>query len=100
MKVLWIAYAALGKAAELLEKKQTQSGTWIDASVNALTKLHDIELTVACISSNSNRIIDHNTGVVYKGIAEVQKRAGTKPGLSEIYVWKSVISLEKPDIIE
>lgn len=99
MKVLWIAYAALGKAAELLEKKQTQSGTWIDASVNALTQLHEIELTVACISSNSDRVIDPNTGVVYKGIAEVQKKSGTKPSLSEIDVWKSVISLEKPDII-
>lgn len=99
MKVLWITYAALGKAAELLEKKQTQSGTWIDASVKAMAQLQDIELTVACISGNSNCVRDPNTGVVYKGITGIRKKSGTKPSRNEIDVWKSVISSENPDII-
>ncbi|GAB6103599.1 hypothetical protein JCM17039_03530 [Blautia glucerasea] len=99
MKVLWASYAALGKAAELLEKKRAQSGTWIDATANELIKNSNIELSIACISKKTDKVIDPDTGIQYIGISEIHQLSGVKPQESEKDTWKKVITESNPDII-
>ena len=99
MKVLWITYAALGRAAELLENTFTQSGTWIDATASALIKEQDIELCVASISTNSQIIVDENTKIIYRGVSEIKRISGGMPPETDTCVWTSIITDFMPDII-
>lgn len=99
MKVLWITYAALGRAAELLENRFTQSGTWIDATASALVKEQDIELCVASISTSSQTIVDENTKIIYRGVSEIKQVSGRMPAETDTCVWTSIIEDFMPDII-
>lgn len=99
MKVLWITYAALGRAAELLENTFTQSGTWIDATASALIKEQDIELCVVSISTSSQIIVDENTKIIYRGVSEIKQVSGGMPPETDTCVWTSIIADFMPDII-
>lgn len=99
MKILWITYAVLGRAAELLENKFTQSGTWIDATASALIKERDIELCVASISTRSQIIVDENTKIIYRGVSGIKQISGGMPPKTDTFVWGSIIEDFMPDII-
>ena len=99
MRVLWITYAALGRAAEILENKYTQSGTWIDATSSALIKEKDIELCIACISTHNQIIVDEDTKIIYRGVGEIKQASGYIPPKKDEVVWSSIIDDFMPDII-
>ena len=46
MRVLWITYAPLGRAGEVIEEMQSQSGTWIDATAKELLKTSDVKVSI------------------------------------------------------
>lgn len=99
MKILWVTYAALGRAAELLENKFTQSGTWIDAAASALIEERDIELCVASMSTRSQIIVDENTKIIYRGVSGIKQVSGEIPPETDTFVWASIIEDFMPDLI-
>lgn len=92
-------FAPIGRAAELLENKASQSGTWISAAMDALLKISDIKLSIATISSKTQRIYDKETGVEFFGISEIPQTHGQLPTKSEISCWSNVINESNPDLI-
>ncbi len=99
MKILWITYAPLGRAAELIENKKSQSGTWIDATAKAFLSQKGIELTIACISSHSVEIADNDSGIRFVGIGNVEQVSGQVAPESDCAKWKSIIKKTEPHII-
>lgn len=97
MRVLWIAYAALGRAAQLIENSKSESGSWIDAMRSNIGH-YDITLAIACVSSQSKKIEDMD-GTVYYGISGITKTFGKNDNAQEIDKWKGVIDDFDPDVI-
>ena len=99
MKVLWITYTALGRAAKLLENRFTQSGTWIDATAMAIIQDAKVQLTIASICSNDEIITVKENGIEYIGVSGVKRKFGCAPKAKDIAVWKEIITKKKPDVI-
>jgi glycosyltransferase involved in cell wall biosynthesis len=97
MRVLWITYWPLGRAAEIIENKKTESGTWIDAMRHSLTPCK-IELAQACIASKSVKIQDTD-GTIYYGIEGIKRSFGQSLDLQEADLWKKVITDFDPSVI-
>lgn len=92
-------FAPIGRAAEVLEERQSQSGTWITAAMEALLNNDDIRLSVATIASVKKQIYDLETRVTYYGITSIRQTHGTYPTKDEIECWKLVIEDCNPELI-
>ncbi len=99
MKILWVTYAPLGRAAQLIENKQTQSGTWIDAAAKELIQHENIELGIASIASHNVELVDAESGIKYWGLGRVRQVSGSMPSVREVEEWKQVVVSFKPDVI-
>lgn len=99
MKVLWVTYAPLGRAALLIEKNNSQSGTWIDATANEFLKNPDIILGIASIASRDCKIVDSMTNITFFGLDEIKRSQTHIVSNKEIEKWANVINDFEPDII-
>ena len=101
MRVLWITYEPIGKAAQILSGSTTQSGTWIDATADLLLNGNDeINLAVATISNQSQKVVDPESAIVYYGVSGVKRYRGKRDGKSAKQIWAAVLEDFKPDIIQ
>lgn len=99
MNILWITYAVLGKASELLYNTPIQGGGWIDCNMYALKNIDSkIDLTILSLGNKNRRLVDDN-GVVYIEIAGIKKRRGLKNSDDSVK-WGRIISKLKPDLIQ
>lgn len=99
MRVLWVTYAALGRAAQIIEGTSSQSGTWIDATAAALFENKNIQLGVAAIASRDVKIEDAETGITFYGLNTVRRIWGQRPHASDGAYWQAVIEDFAPDCI-
>lgn len=102
MKVMWITFAPIGRAAEILYGAPTQSGGWVDAafeSIKPYIKDKLLELTVVALDSKDTCVKDDETGVVYRTV-NIPRLRGKRYGAEYEDRWKKLISEISPDIIQ
>jgi len=92
-------FAPIGRAAQLLENRKSQSGTWITAAMEAFIPRRNVNLYVAALSQNETEIRDSKAGVTYIGVSQVHQTFGSLPKREEIECWEKIINRTKPDII-
>ena len=99
MKILWITYAPLGKAGEIIENAKSQSGTWIDATAKMFLNNSNVKLAIACIASKNVKISDEEMNIDYYGVAGVKRVMGKKPDAADALAWKKIIQDFSPNLI-
>lgn len=99
MKVLWIMYSPIGRAAELIENRKSQSGTWIDATAKTICKEKDIELGIASIASRTIKIYDNQEQITYYGLEGVRQLTGESPKKEDVKKWREIIDDFAPNIV-
>lgn len=99
MNILWITYAPLGKASQVIEGYSSQSGTWIDATAYALLREENIKLGIACIASKTVKIYDEESRITFWGLNKVRRVSGKIPSQSDIVEWKNILEDFDPDVI-
>ena len=97
MNVLWVSFAALGRAGEIIENRANESGNWIDA-LRSLLANYDVKIALACISNKNGKFKDTDNSIYY-GLNNIKKTYGISEDRQEVSKWKSVIHDFKPDII-
>ncbi len=97
MRVLWIIYAPLGKAGEVLTSNRGQSGTWINATADALEAQTQVDLGIAAIAPEAKKVKEG--GVTYYGVHPIAKISGKVPVATDSTVWHQVIEDFEPEII-
>ena len=101
MRVLWVTYEPIGKAARILNGTTSQSGSWIDATADLLLGRNGkTELAVAAIHQQSRKIVDSADHVVYYGVSGVRKLRGRRDARTALQAWAAVLEDFKPDIIQ
>ena len=98
MRVLWICYNPIGKSSEILSGIKSQSGTWVDATLQEIVHQKDIVLAIASIIDKNIKKYDEKTGVTFYGIKE-KRCIGGRP-VRCLNSWEKLIEDFNPDIIQ
>ncbi len=101
MKVMWITFAPIGRAAQILYGTPTQSGGWIDATLDRILpyiKEKSLELQIVALDSREACVADEDTGVTYRTV-NVERRRGKRGSLEDKAKFKSLIDEFAPDVI-
>ena len=102
MKVMWITFAPIGKAAQILYGTPTQSGGWVDATLESLIpyiKEKTLELQSVALDGNEKVVTDEETGVVYRTI-NVARNRGIRGTKEDTEKFKAIIDEFCPDVIQ
>ena len=102
MKVMWITFAPIGKAAQILYGTPTQSGGWVDATLESLIpyiKEKTLELQIVALDGNEKVVTDEETGVVYRTI-NVARNRGIRGTKEDTEKFKAIIDEFCPDVIQ
>ena len=102
MKVMWMTFAPIGRAAQILYGAPTQSGGWIDATFAGLLphiQNQSLTLEVVALDSKEVCVIDEETGVTYRtvNVARNRGKRGTKEDQDK---FKALIDAFSPDVIQ
>lgn len=100
MKVLWITNIIFPEANALLtgHGEHKSSGGWMLASANALTKLKEYNLIVACVSNSVKELkIFHGKNIKYYILP--YGKGNKKYNSDYEHYWKKVSDFEKPDLV-
>ena len=102
MKVMWITFAPIGKAAQILYGAPTQSGGWVDATFDGLLpyiKENVLSLQIVALDSRETSITDTETGVTYRTV-NIERRRGKRGTQEDKAKFKSLIDEFSPDVIQ
>lgn len=102
MKVMWMTFAPIGRAAKVLYGAPTQSGGWVDGALAALLpyiKEGKLSLEVVALDSKDACVADEETGVCYRTV-NVERRRGKRGGKEDARAFKAVIDAFCPDVIQ
>ena len=102
MKVMWITFAPIGKAAQILYGTSTQSGGWVDATLESLIPYINekkLELQVIALDVNEKIVTDEQTGVVYRTV-NVGRNRGKRGDKQDKEKFKAIIDEFAPDVIQ
>ena len=102
MKVMWISFAPIGKAAKILNGASTQSGGWIDATLERLLpyiKRGDLSLRIVALDNGERTVKDEETGVVYRTL-NVARNRGKRGDKNDKNKFKAIIDDFSPDLIQ
>lgn len=100
MKVLWITNIIFPEANALLtgHGEHKSSGGWMLASANALTKLKEYNLIVACVSNSVKELkIFHGKNIKYYILP--YGKGNKKYNSDYEHFWTKISEIEKPDIV-
>ena len=102
MKIMWMTFAPIGRAAELLYGTPTQSGGWVDATLMSIMpyiEKKQIELQVVALCDKEITETDEKTGVSYRGLT-VQRNRGKRGKKEDKARFKKIIEDFSPDVIQ
>lgn len=101
MKILWVTYAPVGRAATVFYNRTTQSGGWVDATLAQLKSYMDsgdAEVHIAALGPEKRTTFDETTGATYHMLPMSALRAKRDP--AAVQIWKDFIAELKPDMIQ
>lgn len=102
MKVMWITFAPIGRAAKIMYGASTQSGGWIDATLDALMpyiRENKLELELVALDGKEVSVIDEETGITYKTVSVTRTR-GKRGAKEDKAKFKALIDEFSPDVIQ
>ncbi len=102
MKVMWITFAPIGRAAKILYGASTQSGGWIDATLDALMpyiRENKLELEVVALDGKEASVTDDETGITYKTV-NIARNRGKRGDVGDKIKFKALIDEFSPDVIQ
>ncbi len=102
MRVMWMTFAPIGRAAQLIYGTPTQSGGWVDAALNSLLpyiKSNELTLQIVALNSKEACVTDEETGVVYRTV-NVARNRGKRGVPQDKEKFKALIDEFSPDIIQ
>ena len=102
MKVMWMTFAPIGRAAQILYGNPTQSGGWVDATLNALLPYiedKNVELEIVALDSEERCLFDEQTGVTYRTV-NVERNRGKRGCTDDKVKFKALIDEFSPDVIQ
>lgn len=102
MKVMWMTFAPIGKAMQILYGAPTQSGGWIDATFEGLLpyiKEKSLELQIVALDNKETCITDEETGVTYRTV-NVERNRGKRGTPEDKAKFKAIIDEFSPDVIQ
>ena len=102
MRIMWVTFAPVGKASEIFYDRPTQSGGWVDASMNALLpqlRTGEMQLDIVSLGESCRTVCDELTGVVYHMLALPRLR-GKRNVAQAVPVWKELLDKRRPDLIQ
>lgn len=102
MKVMWITFAPIGRAAKLIYGASTQSGGWIDATFDGLLpyiKQKSLELEIVALDSKETSAVDEESGATYRTV-NVARNRGIRGASEDTAKFKALIDEFAPDVIQ
>lgn len=102
MRVMWMTFAPIGRAAQLIYGTTTQSGGWVDAALDRLLpyiKSNELTLQVVALDGKEACITDEETGVEYRTV-NVARNRGKRGTREDTAKFKALIDEFSPDLIQ
>lgn len=102
MKVMWMTFSPIGRAAELLYGARTQSGGWIDATFDRLLpyiERKELTLEIVALDPKETAVTDEKTGVVYRTV-NVARNRGKRGDKGDVEKFRTIIDAFSPDVIQ
>ena len=102
MKLLWITFAPIGQASVLFYNRPTQSGGWVDASLDRLLpyiQSGELQLDIVALGEKEETAFDAETGVTYH-MLPLPRLRGQRDAVKAVPVWKEFLEKQKPDLIQ
>ena len=102
MKIMWITFAPVGKMAQILYGTPTQSGGWVDATLDALLPYirgGHLSLQIATLDPKAACVTDEETGVLYRTV-NVARNRGKRGAREDQAKFKALIDDFSPDVIQ
>lgn len=101
MNVLWMTYAPIGTACQVLGFPPAQSGSWVEATARALKKQSDsLRLSVATLAPIGELRKAEKDGVTYYCIPGGRAHRGKRAPVHNKKLWDGVVREVNPDIIQ
>ena len=101
MNVLWMTYAPLGTACEVLGVTRAQSGSWVDATARKLAAAPEPpRLAVATLAPGREFCRAEKDGVTYYCVPGGHAHRGTRSPRENESLWRRVVDEFRPDLIQ
>lgn len=101
MKILWVTFAPVGRAATVFYNRTTQSGGWVDATLMQLKpyiERNEAQIHIVALGAEEKSVYDEITGATYHMVKLPALRG--KRSAKATQVWKAFIEDLKPDVIQ
>lgn len=101
MNVLWMTYAPIGMACEVLGFARAQSGSWVEATAQVLTEISEpLHLSIVTLAPIPELRKAEKEGVTYYCIPGGRAHRGGRAPAANRALWRSIVHETDPDVIQ